>query len=246
MSIPGTPPTTISSVGQFVEYLEEHKSDSVLFRGQSEDLPLVPTVARLKPRETGLLDAERRMLEEFRRQAHPFLEREPGTDWDLLAIAQHHGMATRLLDWTLNPLAALWFAVKSSIHRAGPGVVWILDYHGLSPASADSDPFSCETVLILSPQHMERRIASQLAWFTVHPCDSDGRFSPLESLLESALTKVTIEREAFPALRRQLDRLGLNAASLYPGLDGLCQYLEWHYSLAPDEAPPASMGRTAS
>ena len=53
MSIPGMPPVTITSLGQYVWYLEEHcrVSDTLLFRGQCEDGPLLPKVARLKPRE---------------------------------------------------------------------------------------------------------------------------------------------------------------------------------------------------
>lgn len=118
----------ISSVTELVDFIGRWYSDAqhLLFRGQREDWPLQPKLARLRPNyEDSLLSVETQMLELLRRRAIPFLESRPESDWDWLAVGQHHGMATRLLDWTTNPLAALWFAVDKPAESKRPAVVWM-------------------------------------------------------------------------------------------------------------------------
>ena len=109
----------------------------VLFRGQPTDDPLLPKIARdLKwdrefptPRRFEFRELEKFMLQEFKRWANPYLENKPKTKWDWLIHAQRHGMATRLLDWTENPLTALFFAVQNLKQHAEP-VVWIMKIKG--------------------------------------------------------------------------------------------------------------------
>jgi hypothetical protein len=86
-------------------------TDYTLFRGQEQDWELIPKIGRVGFRNIGDENAEQKMLDDFKRLSMPHLLRVPKNDWDWLALAQHHGMATRLLDWTTNPLVALWFAV---------------------------------------------------------------------------------------------------------------------------------------
>jgi hypothetical protein len=115
----------ITSVARLCEWVEAECSGdagtTVLYRGHgSTSFSLVPTVGRCKPSSKSVKKRvdERMMLELFRRQALDRIPLATNDDWELLAIAQHHGMATRFLDWTRNPLAALYIpaSVKNVRH----------------------------------------------------------------------------------------------------------------------------------
>ncbi|MBD8706030.1 FRG domain-containing protein [Pseudomonas sp. CFBP 13711] len=66
-------------------------------------------------------DSER-MLQEFKQLARPFLEQQPLNDFEWMFIAQHHGLPTRLLDWSTNALVALFFAAQGAPARKGNGI----------------------------------------------------------------------------------------------------------------------------
>src|SRR4029077_18713679 len=98
-----------------------------LFRGQRQDKPLLPKIGRgtLKP---DFLKLEQELLDDFKKRNTPYIESSRHDPWDLLAVAQHHGLSTRLLDWSASPLAALWFAVRHDPEDGEDGVVWILPF----------------------------------------------------------------------------------------------------------------------
>ncbi len=242
------PEVTIPSLKKYIGYLENHHIDKlVLFRGQREDKHLLPKIARIKLnyRNKMILDAEQRLIDEFKRKSRPFLQVTPNSDWDWLALAQHHGLATRLLDWTQNPLAGLWFAVRKPPEKdisgtVKDGVVWVFEVENENIYKEEDNlsPFNGDRTMVFQPNHISPRIVGQQGWFTVHKyVPKIEKFIAFEIHLtyKKFLTKLIIPGDKFCEIREELDRCGINQASLFPDLDGLCAYLVWDNSMLSDE-----------
>ena len=233
------------SVSSFLALIEETKRAEIqsgnksdfLFRGQSTDEPLIPRIGRLRPKGK-LAEVESLMLAEFERLSPPFTEFEPKDPWDLLALAQHHGLPTRLLDWSYSALAALWFCVKKPPKKDErgkqlDGVVWLLK---TSPEDfiafpTKESPYASGKTRIFRPRSVTRRILAQSGVFTCHKRTTAGEFIPLESntAYKHRLIKITILARWFSALREQLVASGVSSVSLFPDLDGLAAHLKLRY-----------------
>lgn len=100
------------------------------------------------------------------------------------------------------------------------------------------DPFNPGRTRVFQPLHVTRRIVAQSGWFTVHQFQRIGTgFVPLEKNKRyvNQLMSLRIPNSAFPVLRRELDRFGLNASVLFPDLTGLCATIQWNNFLGDDE-----------
>ncbi|HEY6871567.1 MAG TPA: FRG domain-containing protein [Geobacteraceae bacterium] len=219
----------------------DDENDLILFRGQRKDRPLLPKISRITPR-TDLLSDERKMIDALTRESVGLVGPIPDNDWDWLSLAQHHGLPTRLLDWSKNPLAALWFAIsKPADDPNDNGVVWIFfpKEEDIVKDTKNEDPFKGKFTNIYIPRHITPRIRAQGGLFTVHKYvdKTKMKFVPLErnSRYNKSLIKVLIKGEFFCDLRAELDRFGVNEASLFPDIDGLCHHLGWLNSRLSDE-----------
>jgi hypothetical protein len=145
----------------------------------------------------------------------------PEPDWECLAWAQHHGLATRLLDWTWNPLVALFFAVAE--RENDDGAV----YARPSGRIVTVEPFEdIHEVSTYEPRPFDRRIAAQQGVFTYHPypereLEPAIEYSGMHNAFNTNLVEIVIPKKIKSMLVRDLHVLGINKATLFPDLEGL-------------------------
>jgi len=241
----------IVKIGDFVEYVkflkDECKDNDYLFRGQREGWALLPKIARdVKPLNgKSVLDIERLIFDEYERISRPYLRTVFQSEWELLVIGQHHGLPTRLLDWSKNALAALWFAVRKPATKpvepkkqAEPGVVWIYRHKDESDVEKGGfhNPFDISYTMPVCPPHVTKRIIAQSGWFTAHAWNTDEKkFTPFEEERPDKLRKLVIPASVFSEMRFHLNQCGIHEASLFPNLDSICRQVKAMYTLEKDQ-----------
>jgi len=233
---------TIKELHQFIDLIDKkYPADKyVLFRGQREDWDLIPKLSRVNVMES-VIGTEEKIFRAFNLESASFLNPLPQDDWDRLAIAQHHGLPTRLLDWTKNPLAALWFAVrKPPVKLENYGVVWAFkpETKDIITEPQKSRPFEGTRTKVFEPTHVTARIKAQDGIFTLHKyMDEKDGFLALNKnkSYKHRLEKYKVPADAFPVIRGQLHRCGVHSASLFPDLDGLARFITWRHVAEDDE-----------
>jgi hypothetical protein len=225
-----------SAQKQFGRLLRGRTSDlsgRILFRGQKDGSRLpIPGIDRTSYREYRRFKAvsregqERDMLTYFQNAARQKLDVEPANEWEWLALAQHHGMATRLLDWTLNPLVALYFAVEGT-SPAAASAVFMMSHEG-PLATLHPTPFAPREEVLFFPPHVSPRIGVQSGCFTVHPGEN---WTP-------NFYVILISSNARDRVRAQLAALGITRASLFPDLDGIAAHANWSFAFARSSQAP--------
>jgi FRG domain len=230
------------SVEGFVQCARDMRSEAspteiVLYRGQEQFQGLIPRIARFNCSGDEKRRIEGQIFSDFKKWASAHLAAKPEDDWDFLALAQHHGLPTRLLDWTENPLTALYFA---ALRRPQPGrmvSVWQLGVNTgllLAPPDRPLDPLSLNdspSVKVFQPNHVDERISAQCGWFTVHPGNKSFECGYVNlrrqpGFMDGAGIEIVLEPSRQPDILASLANLGITEASLFPGLDGVCSMLE--------------------
>jgi tRNA G37 N-methylase Trm5 len=219
---------TLVSVGDIFKFLEDCVSagENHLFRGvRKKSYALTCSVGRHKTKDGAALDvrAEKIMLNLFKQKAHEFIKDHDGDDLALLSIAQHHGLPTRLLDWSKNPLVALFFAVKDDFlasEEQEDSKVFVYVPKSKIELNANFDPFAVKEVKRYAPRYWHPRISAQLGVFTVHN-------DPNSEWVSSDVTEWYIAHAARRDIKLALNKMGFNSGSLFPDLGGISEQIKW-------------------
>ena len=205
----------------------------------------------------GFVAYEKHLLTSFRKYA---LRSAVHGDWvwNWLSLAKHHGLPTRLLDWTYSPYVAMHFATHNVRDFEQDGAIWCVDYrqtNELLPRRMrkileedDANIFTTEMlnrtattldefdtmghddfVVFFEPPSLDERIVNQFALFSL---PSSARLS-LEDLLhrrEGTYRRVIIPAALKWEIRDKLDQANITERVLFPGLDGLSQWLKRYFT----------------
>lgn len=225
------------------------------FRGlASSEYDLKPAIQR----EHYAFDkAEKAFLRNFKKYGE-IKNKDSINDWQLMTLAQHHGIPTRLLDWTWSPLVALHFATDKMDKMDKDGAVYSIDVEkslDILPnklmeelkkenhpnlftidilknfklediENISSDPF----YLFFEPESMDPRIINQYGFFSIVNKKNGYTIDEiLEERKMDIIQKIIIRADLKWEIRDKLDNSNINGRMLFPGLDGLADWLKRHY-----------------
>ena len=238
------------------ERLGRHRSDFV-FRGEaSRDASLATSLQRLGG---DYADVEPHLLRNFRKYAHRDEVPEDSL-WHWLALGKHHGLATRLLDWTYSPYVALHFATAHQADFEEDGAIWMVDFvetnkllpkqlrrrlddEGMNALSAEVlreetatlqqfDRLGEDFVVFFEPPALDQRIVNQYALFSLMPSPHARMDEWLERHPDLA-RRIVLPAELKWEVRDKLDQANITERVLFPGLDGLATWLKRYFSPRP-------------
>lgn len=247
---------TITSFNELITTLQnpEYCCGHVIYRGVKDQInhKLIPSIGRLsdykKKSLTELIEHEEHILSLFRHRAYGELAKIPQNDWVWLALAQHHGLPTRLLDWTYSPMVAAFFATEPDLNPdrtikdlpENGGAIYVLhDCDYLDAYNSNVNPFSSSMHSIVYAPVVTNRIAGQGGMFTIHTDPREEFQIGFEGGDGSPrwIHKLVFSKEVASQIQRALYFLGVRKGGIYPDLDGFSGDIKIRFAIGDCHIP---------
>lgn len=255
----------INTIQDFLKEIIDlnHSNNKYIYRGVGDyqNFHLLPTLYRNKSlvnkNSKYITSTENTVYNTFIHKSIPYVDyqfKDKEYFWECLFFMQHYGIPTRLLDWTENPLVALYFALSSAIEKKTDAGVWYLnstiwnknihkrinndtydlnDIKDLFGKEMSSQIENLNYPIITKGIYNNSRIIAQKGLFMIFGND----LTPLEESItnndfpDNDMKLIIIEKNNLEILFNGLEYLGISESTIFPDLDGLSREIQRKFTL---------------
>ena len=235
-------------LNSFIEFVESvthwYNCGHWVYRGVNDETnhKLIPSIGRMtkfQDEDYDFHQNELEILNKFKLRSYGQLKQHPRNDWEWLTLAQHHGLPTRLLDWTSSPLVAAYFATKpefESNSKLKPcckngGAIYAVHFCEYIDTEEFINPFNYNEHGFFYPPHISERVSGQSGLFSIQPNPINEFQEGYENDNENVIEKISFSQEVAEEIQKALYFLGVRQGNLFPDLDGFALDLKTQFSI---------------